>query len=257
MKRINVKGAIVSNDEKWVYEWLEMDATCPNDVIAELEKANGEDVVVSINSPGGDVWSASEIFTELKAYSGNVTTQIIGVGASAASVITMAGSPAKMSPTAELMIHNASMVSIGDDRHMDQSAEMLRVTNKAVAAAYETKTGLSQEELLELMNAETWMDAKTAKEKGFIDEIMFEDEPLRVVASTTGALPQSVINKIKTDALKQPQQVNADDLEGLFAQMEERISASVITQLTNKLEKEPSQKPENKTGMQRFFFNLK
>lgn len=254
MKRINVKGAIVSNDEKWVYDWLEMDATSPNDVISELEAAGGEPVIVSINSPGGDVWSASEIYTELRDYSGNVTTRIIGVGASAASVISQSGDIREMAPTAELMIHNAAMLSYGDHRDMNDASEMLKVTNKAVSAAY-SRTGLSEEELLELMNKETWMDAQTAKEKGFIDNIMFESEPLRVVASTTGALPQSVINKIKNDALKKPQQVNVDDLEGLFSQMEQRITENLQNQLNKQPEKEPLQTPEN-SGLRKLFLQF-
>lgn len=258
MKRINVKGAIVSNDEKWVYEWLEMDATSPNDIVNQLEEANGEEVLVSINSPGGDVWSASEIYTELRDYPGNVTTRIVGVGASAASVIAMSGNTVEMSPTAELMIHNAAMISYGDHRDMDDAAEMLRVTNKAVSAAYRGKTKLSEEELLELMNKETWMDAETAKEKGFIDKIMFESEPLRMVASTTGALPQAVINKIKNDSLKKPKQVNVEDLEGLFSQMEERISEKLSNQINDAItKKEPEHTPVKNSAMAGFFLNLK
>ena len=67
-RKINIKGAIISNDEKWIYDWFEMDATSPNMIDEQLEEANGEDVIISINSGGGSVFDASEIYTAIKNY---------------------------------------------------------------------------------------------------------------------------------------------------------------------------------------------
>lgn len=106
MAKINIKGAIVSNDHKDIYDFFGMDATSPNDVLTALDKAKSGDVEIHISSGGGDIWAGSEIYTALKEYEGNVTVKILGLAASAASVIAMAGDKVMMSPTAELMIHN-------------------------------------------------------------------------------------------------------------------------------------------------------
>lgn len=201
---MNIKGPIVSNSEAWIYEWFGIEATSPNSVNKVLEKANGEDIEVEINSGGGSVFAGSEIYTALKSYSGNVTVKIVGLAASAASVIAMAGNKVMMSPTAQIMIHNVSSRASGDYRDMEHTAEVLRNANDTIANAYRIKTGKTQEKLLALMDHETWMTAEKAKELGFIDEIMFEND-LQLVASTdfSGMLPPEVINKIR-NTIKNP-----------------------------------------------------
>ena len=202
--KVNIKGPIVSNSEAWIYEWFGIEATSPNSVNKVLEKANGEDIEVEINSGGGSVFAGSEIYTALKSYPGNVTVKIVGLAASAASVIAMAGNKVMMSPTAQIMIHNVSSRASGDYRDMEHTAEVLRNANDTIANAYRIKTGKTQEKLLALMDHETWMTAEKAKELGFIDEIMFEND-LQLVASTdfSGMLPPEVINKIR-NTIKNP-----------------------------------------------------
>ncbi|MGD7007617.1 head maturation protease, ClpP-related [Metabacillus sp. 84] len=239
MKKISVKGAIISNDDKWIYDLFEYESTCPKDITAELEGLTGEPVQVTINSGGGSVYDASEIYTELKDYPGNVEVRIVGLAASAASVIAMAGDTVRMSPTAEIMVHNAAMVAWGDHRDMDKASEMLKVTNKSIAAAYRQKSGMSEEDLLNLMNEETWMTAEAAKEKGLVDEIMFEDASVRMIASAPGALPQQVINKVRNDALKKPPTVTMDEIKNMLSQMKSEI----INELKPK--EEPAAEPGN------------
>jgi ATP-dependent Clp protease protease subunit len=202
--KVNIKGPIVSNSEAWIYEWFGIEATSPNSVNKVLEKANGEDIEVEINSGGGSVFAGSEIYTALKSYKGNVIVKIVGLAASAASVIAMAGNKVMMSPTAQIMIHNVSSRASGDYRDMEHTAEVLKSANNTIANAYRIKTGKTQEELLGLMDEETWMTADKAKELGFVDEIMFENDS-QLVASTdySGMLPPEVINKIR-NTLKNP-----------------------------------------------------
>lgn len=202
--KVNIKGPIVSNSDAWIYEWFGIEATSPNSVNKVLEKANGEDIEVEINSGGGSVFAGSEIYTALKSYPGNVTVKIVGLAASAASVIAMAGDKVMMSPTAQIMIHNVSSRASGDYRDMEHTAEVLKSANNTIANAYRLKTGKTQEELLSLMDDETWMTAEKAKELGFIDEIMFEDG-IQLVANTdfSGMLPPEVINKIR-NTIKNP-----------------------------------------------------
>ncbi len=209
--KVNIKGPIVSNSDAWIYEWFGIEATSPNSVNKVLEKANGEDIEVEINSGGGSVFAGSEIYTSLKSYKGNVTVKIVGLAASAASVIAMAGKKIMMSPTAQMMIHNVSSWASGDYRDMEHTAEVLKSANNTIANAYRLKTGKTQEELLSLMDDETWMTAEKAKELGFIDEIMFEDG-IQLVANTdfSGMLPPEVINKIR-NTVKNPLNSQQDE----------------------------------------------
>ncbi|MBC8588087.1 head maturation protease, ClpP-related [Paratissierella segnis] len=202
--KVNIKGPIISNSEAWIYEWFGIEATSPNSVNKVLESAKGEDVEVEINSGGGSVFAGSEIYTALKSYQGNVTVRIVGLAASAASVIAMAGKKIIMSPTAQMMVHNVSSYAEGDYRSMEHTAEVLKSANNTIANAYRIKTGKTQEELLSLMDSETWMTAEKAKELGFIDEVMFEND-IQLVASTdySGMLPLEVINKIR-NTIKNP-----------------------------------------------------
>lgn len=213
-KKINIKGPIVGNSEAWIYEWFGIEATSPQKVNDVLEKANGEDIEVEINSGGGSVFAGSEIYTALKSYKGNVIVKIVGLAASAASVIAMAGNKVMMSPTAQIMIHNVSSRAEGDYRDMEHTADVLKNANNTIANAYRIKTGKTQEELLALMDKETWMTADKAKELGFVDEIMFENDS-QLVASTdySGMLPPEVINKIR-NTIKNPfnSQENGTDI---------------------------------------------
>lgn len=208
--KINIKGPIISNSDAWIYEWFGIEATSPSMVDKAIEKANGEDLEVEINSGGGSVFAGSEIYTALKSYSGNVTVKIVGLAASAASVVAMAGKKVMMSPTAQMMIHNVSSCAAGDYREMEHTAEILKNANDTIANAYRLKTGKEQKELLSLMDNETWMTAQKAKELGFIDEIMFEDLQLAASTSYSGLLPPEVINKIR-NTVKNPAQKNKLD----------------------------------------------
>lgn len=175
MKKIDVKGTIISNNMQDIYDWIGFDATSPKKVMSSLPQSN-EDVEVYINSGGGDVFAGSEIFTALKEYKGNVTVKVVGLAASAASVIAMAGDKVLMAPTAQMMIHNVSTTVGGDYRTFEHTAEILKSANQSIANAYKTRTGKSDEELKSLMDAETWFNAQSAVEHGFADEMMFDND---------------------------------------------------------------------------------
>ena len=145
----------------------------------ELNAGEG-DVTVWINSPGGNVFAAAEIYTMLKDYKGNITVKIDAIAASAASVVAMAGDTVRMSPVAMLMIHDPSTVAMGNTKDMEKAIEVLNEVKESIINAYASKSGLSHARIANLMSNETWMNAKKAVELGFADEILFskkEDEP--------------------------------------------------------------------------------
>ena len=139
----------------------------------DLEAEDG-DVTVWINSPGGNVFAAAEIYTMLKEYAGAVTVRIASIAASAASVIAMAGDQVQMSPTALLMIHDPSTIAMGNAKDMEKAIETLNEVKESIINAYIAKTGLRHNKVAELMESETWMNAKKALDLGFCDEILYE-----------------------------------------------------------------------------------
>ena len=221
-KKIKIKGTIIPNDWKWIYDWFEMDSTCPNDVSKVLETLNNEEVEVEINSGGGDVYSGSEIYTALKDYKGNKVVKIVGIAASAASIVAMAGDKALISPTAQIMIHNVSSTASGDYRDLEHEAEVIKNYNSTIANAYTLKTGMKKDDLLEMMNKETWLTPEKALEYKFVDEIMFQEES-RMVASYNNMIPIEVINKIR-GTIKNPNIDKNNDSDILMQQSKAKLN---------------------------------
>nr|WP_205608921.1 head maturation protease, ClpP-related [Clostridium sporogenes] len=196
-----------------IYDWFEMDSTCPKDIEESLDKAKkNEEIEVIINSGGGSVFAGSEIYSLLKDHKGKITGKIVGLAASSASIIAMGCEILKISPTGQLMIHRASMINTGNSEDFEKSAEILKGIDKSIANAYILKTGLKQDELLDLMAKETWLDAKTAKNMGFIDEIMFDEDNKIVASFNSGVIPPQIINKLRNE-FKEEKQINEKELE--------------------------------------------
>ena len=196
--RIDIKGVIISNDEKWIYDWFEMDSTAPKDVIPLIDKARGEKIDVYINSGGGDIFAGSEIYAALQAYKGQISIHIVGFAGSAASVIAMAGK-SDIVPTAMFMYHNVSGGASGDYHAMDKTSEILQTANRAISKAYQIKTGKSETELLAMMDKETWLTAEEAVQQGFVDELAVNQNMKLSASFDSQMLPQSVIDKMRNE----------------------------------------------------------
>ncbi len=154
------------SDETWYG-----DEVTPELFRRELVSGNG-DITVWINSPGGDVFAAAQIYNMLMDYKGNVTVKVDALAASAASVIAMAGTTVQMSPVAMMLIHNPMTVAIGDSEEMKKAGAMLDEVKESIMNAYEIKTGLNRTKISHLMEAESWFNARKAVELGFADEII-------------------------------------------------------------------------------------
>ena len=175
---IEIKNSIVSDVVGTLYDKMGVsDYTSPKKVKAQLKDcAFSNDLIVNVSSGGGDVFAASEIYTMLRDSGKKVTVNIQGLAASAASVISMAGDTVRISPTAQIMIHKASNGIQGNADGMSHNANVLDGIDKSIAAAYVAKTGMKESDLIQMMSNETWLTAKDAVDKGFADEIMFNDE---------------------------------------------------------------------------------
>ena len=146
----------------------------------ELSKVSGN-LTVWLNSPGGDVFAASQIYSMLKSHKGKVTVKIDGIAASAASVVAMAGDETLIAPTALMMIHDPSTSAMGYKADMEKAIELLEEVKESIINAYETKSHLSRNKLAKLMSDETWLNAKKAHEMGFVDGILFAEKKMPVV----------------------------------------------------------------------------
>ena len=170
--KIDVKGPIVSNSVAWLYHYLGWDACCPNDISKKLEEADGDDITLEINSPGGVVVYGYEMYTALMQYGGKVTANVI-CAASAATLLVCAANEALASDTCIFMIHNTQSCAEGDYRDMQMEATSLKEFNEGIINAYVRKTGLEREKLQELMDNETYMSPQKAFEYGFVDGYLF------------------------------------------------------------------------------------
>jgi ATP-dependent Clp protease, protease subunit len=158
------------SDETWFG-----DEVTPQLFKDELTAGEGN-ITVWINSPGGDVFAAAQIYNMLRDYKGHVTVKIDGLAASAASVIAVAGDTVLVSPVAMMMIHNPSTIAMGDATAMERAIGMLSEVKESILNAYQEKTGLNRVKLSHMMDEESWFNAKKAVELGFADKILFAKE---------------------------------------------------------------------------------
>lgn len=141
------------------------------DLFREELKQHAGDLTVVINSPGGDVFAGLAIYNALVNHNGNVTVRVDGLAASIASVIAMAGDKIIMSPGSMIMIHRPSVYAAGTVDDMEKAKDVLMKIEEGITPIYAKRTGLSDEKIAELLEAETWMLADKAVELGFADEV--------------------------------------------------------------------------------------
>lgn len=227
MAVLNVSGDIIPNEYKEFYDWLGWDSTAPKDldgIVAEM--APGEDLTVNINSGGGSLFAGLEIYSKLREMD-NVLINVQSLAGSAASIIAMGG-VSEISPVAMVMIHRVSGAVSGNMNDMKQMAESLKQMDEGLANAYVEKTHKSKEEILRLMNKETWLTADRAVELGFIDAVSEpKNDALDAVAAVYGLR--------LTDEIKQRVQAEMAAAEAATKEQEARarIKEELLADLEN------------------------
>lgn len=179
----------------------------------ELLAGKGK-IKVCINSPGGDCIAAAQIYNMLIDYKDEVEIFIDGLAASAASVIAMAGTKVVMSPVALMMIHNPLTGAYGNVEEMQKAIDVLNEVKESIMNAYEIKTGLRRSKISELMDQETWMNAKKAKELGFCDVIakVEREDETDPQAFSNISVEKNLTNKLAEKYLiKKPSSSETDD----------------------------------------------
>ena len=198
------------SDETWFG-----DEVTPAIFREELHAAEG-DVVLWINSPGGDCFAAAQIYNMLMDYPGKVAVKIDGLAASAASVIAVAGSTVEISPVGMVMIHNPMTISIGDVQEMERAIALLAEVKESIINAYEIKTGLPRAKISRFMDAETWMNAKKAVELGFADAILTGEKNRPTGDESDGLIfSRAAVTNSLLSKFGQGKQMNKVDAESL------------------------------------------
>ena len=191
------------------------DEITPKAFREELEEEEG-DVTVWVNSPGGNVFAAAEIYTMLCDHKGKITVKIDAIAASAASVVAMAGDRVLMSPVAMLMVHDPMTIAMGNAKDMEKAITTLNEVKESIINAYARKSGLSRNKIAKLMSDETWMNAKKAVELGFADEILFAKDERQDDVSEEPEKP------VESEGPKEPEKGQDDDKK-----IETRVKAGV------------------------------
>ncbi len=186
----------IASQKPW---WDDGDTVTPKQFAEELKNLGDKsNITVRINSKGGDVFAAHAIYTQLKLNPANITVIVDGLAASAAAIIAMAGDVIKIPSNAMMMIHNPSVGLLGyyKAEELEKLADTLEQVKESIINAYLTKTGLDRKTLSKMMDEETWMTGQEAVEKGFADEVLFQE----VQAMVNGNI--MIVNNISHDLSK-------------------------------------------------------
>jgi len=176
------------------------DGVTASRIAAALRSIGGADVTVNINSPGGDMFEGLAIYNLLREYEGKVTVKVLGLAASAASIIAMAGDEVQIGRGAFLMIHNCWVYAMGNRHDLQQIAADMVPFDKAMNDIYGARTGLDADTIDAMMNAETYIGGSDAVEKGFADRLLAADEIADGDDSPAAALRKLDAMLAKTDA---------------------------------------------------------
>lgn len=168
----------VKDDEIQIYDEIGFWGVTAKAFTEQLKRLSGKSITVAINSMGGDVFDGIAIYNALKAHNGGVNVRIDGLAASIASIIAMAGDTIEIADNAFLMVHNAWSIAIGNKDDMYAMGAVLDKIDNALNDTYRKKTKKSYDDIQELMNNETWLDAKTALDLGFVDSIINEEKEI-------------------------------------------------------------------------------
>lgn len=226
--------------------------------LAYLEEEDINTLIIRINSAGGDVFAATAIYSRLKEFKAKKIVKIDGWAASAATIIAMAGDEIEIAPNGSLMIHDPLFGLEGyfNAKDLTKYIEQLETIKKSIINAYKTKTGKTEEELAQLMEAETWYTGQEAVDAGFCDRLMFEEAD--VAASANGDikvngilmvsdfknLPTTVLNRSQNHANGNDSNINIKNRKGEDSMDENKETTTTETKEITTVEELKEAYPE-------------
>lgn len=210
--RVGLNGYVVDSDDLWLYDWAGYRAFSPETVRQALQdNPENEPLVFEINSYGGSVFAADEIYTLLRGANINTRAEIQSIAASAASYLCMGCKEVVISPVAQLMIHPPTISTEGDKAEHKQSIKLLDATMESILNAYTAKSNgkCTRDELTRMMQSTTWLTAKEALEAGLVDGILFDDEFSQSMKNVVNAASGSLRTMASCSPMPMPEQLRA------------------------------------------------
>lgn len=198
---VGVRAADGSSDNTIsIYDVIGEDPWSGNGVTAKriaaaLRSIGGRDVVVNINSPGGDLFEGIAIYNILREHPHKVTVKVVSLAASAASIIAMAGDRIEVAKSGFLMIHNAWVLAIGNRHDLRDIADTLEPFDASIRGIYEARTGIADADLAQMMDRETWLTGSQAVDQGFADALLPADQVTEDAKAAAGMAPVKALHK--------------------------------------------------------------
>lgn len=183
------------------YDYWTGDGVTAKRVAAALRQMGKGPVTVNVNSPGGDMFEGLAIYNLLREHDGEVTVKVLGLAASAASIIAMAGDTVQIARAGFLMIHNAWVLAAGNRHDLREYADTLEPFDRAMADIYAARTGEDAEAMAKLMDAETWIGGSDAIEQGFADELLPSDQVEKKNGKASAAAVRRVESALRAAGL--------------------------------------------------------
>lgn len=204
MPEINIRGELVDNDYADILRWYGYkDITCPEDVRRALAEANGGEVTLLINSPGGDLTVGTEIYSMLRRYAGRTVALVRGYAASAATVLLQGATVRQAETGALICVHNPSLSAQGDYQELKGAYDSAKNARDAILDIYTQRSGAERSALGTLMDKDIWISSKQAAEDyGLLDEVLpwegEADDPIVTMVASAGLMPR-ITNKMRAD----------------------------------------------------------
>lgn len=158
------------------YDYWTGEGVTARRVASALRTLGAGPVTVNVNSPGGDMFEGLAIYNLLREHKGDVTVKVLGVAASAASIIAMAGDTVQIARAAFFMVHNSWVIAAGNRNDLRETADWLEPFDAAMADIYVARTGADTKAIAKLMDAESWIGGSAAIEQSFADELLPSDQ---------------------------------------------------------------------------------
>lgn len=188
--RVSISGAIVSNDDKWLYDWFDIPSTCPDDVRQAIaDTPEGDTLTVAINSGGGDVFAGFEMYTALRQAKCPTVAEVESLAASAASTAMIGCDEVLLSPVAQVMIHMPMCETYGNEDDHRESIAVMESILVSIINGYELKCRgkADRAQLEQLVRSSTWMPVQDAVALGLADGVLGEEEGLTMTSRITNA----------------------------------------------------------------------
>lgn len=189
---------------------------------AILRNIGARDVVVNINSPGGDVFEGLALYNLLREHAGRITVNIVGLAASAASFVAMAADEVRIAKAASMMIHNTQSIAIGDRHEMRDTADWMEQFDALLADIYADRSGQEAKKIGKMLDAETWLLGQYAVDAGFADRLMAADE---VVEGDPPAVASNGVRK--AEEVLRAAGLTRSQSQGIIASIKSGLSDSV------------------------------